>query len=106
MNRREFLKGVATVSLAGSLATLLSANVQADAGARLYKGTAEGKILESDDGGRSWQVTANFGKTCPIWGVYSDRGELYAEMGASPQRFFLKSSDGRTWYTSGWQPVS
>jgi len=111
MNRRDFLKGTAGLSLAG-LATLVwpvlqisvladqaSITVQAQANGRLLRGTHDGRILESLDGGRAWQKVANFGKHCSIMAIHEHQGQIYTEVAVQGYRFALKSTDARVWRT-------
>lgn len=112
MNRRDFLKETAGLSLAG-LATLVwpvlqlsalagqaSIAVQAQVKGRLLRGTRDGLILESVDGGKTWQQVANFGKHCAILSINEQRGQVYAQVGVTAYQFALKSQDARTWYTT------
>ena len=79
MQRRDFLRlagltGVGLVGVQGLGLGLAGAagaaqNVdpmQTSSGGRLYRGTAEGKVLVSDDSGRTWSSHTNFGPLLPV----------------------------------------
>jgi hypothetical protein len=112
MNRRDFLKETAGLSLAG-LATLVwpvsqlsaltgqaSMTVQAQAKGRLLRGTRDGLILESVDGGQTWQKVANFGKHCSIMAIRVYQGQIYTEVAVLGYPFTLQSADARLWRTT------
>jgi hypothetical protein len=118
MNRRNFLKGVAQASLVGAAALVsptlpvsmrLDASpafVQTDALMRKFRGTPDGRILESFDGGKTWRPTANFGRHCSILAILERQGQLYTQVGIQGYSFFLSSPDGRVWRTAGWVPAA
>jgi len=116
VNRRNFLKQAAITSLAAVTAVGLPklqvgahrgtspAGFQTDAGSKRLQGTSDGRILESPDGGKTWQPRANFGKQCSILEIYERNGKLYARVGIQGYDFIVESRDGRTWYTLNWVP--
>ena len=118
MNRRAFIKGVALSSLAGvaaiSMPTLQAsasltpppAEVRVNALGRIVKGTRDGQVFESLDGGSSWQALVNFGPQCPILEIQQRQGALYARVGFQRYSFLLKSADGRTWRTVNALPAA
>ena len=67
LNRRDFLKVAAQISVTGLTMALLTeiparmshnvspAPVQAEALGRRFRGTSDGRVFESLDGGRTWQ---------------------------------------------------
>ena len=114
MNRRGFLKRTGQGCLAGFLAVTVPVAVQAGAlavpspaqmGSFLYKGTVDGQILESGDGGATWHTRANFGADFAIRQVVRSGDRLYAEVGFQGHSFMLKSQDGGVWFTADWVPA-
>ena len=118
MNRRAFIKSVALTSLAGfaaiSMPTLQAsagltpppAEVSIKARGRMVKGTRDGRLFESLDGGNTWRALVNFGPQCPILEIQQRRGALYARVGFQRYSFLLKSADGRTWITTNAIPAA
>ena len=111
MNRREFLKGTTGLALAG-VGTLMwpvlqlnasteaaAITVQATVKGRLLRGTRDGLILESLDGGNTWKQVANFGKHCSIVAIRENQNQVYTEVAVQGYRFGLKSTDARVWRT-------
>ena len=108
MNRRSFLIGIAKVTLSGIavaalpgslMAAVRLADPEAIALGKLFKGTRNGRVLESLDGGQTWQPRANFGKHCAVLALVERQGQLWAQIGLQGYSFFLTTSDARTWYT-------
>jgi len=108
MNRRSFLIGIAKVTLSGIAVAALpgslmvavrAADPEAAALGKLFKGTRDGRVLESLDGGQTWQPRANFGKHCAILALAEHQGQLWAQVGLLGHSFYLTSSDALTWYT-------
>ena len=66
MNRREFFKGIATISLATLLGAAAPLRTPVEFKGKMLKPAPGGRILESADGGRNWQFNANFGPECSI----------------------------------------
>jgi hypothetical protein len=115
MNRRDFLKKAAQISLTAMAAVMLPplwssaggatpADVKVVAGDKKLLGTLDGRILESLDHGETWLPRANFGKQCSILGLYERNGKLYARVGIGRYSFVAESRDARTWYTLNWVP--
>lgn len=106
VNRRELFKlagiaaGAAICPFLLSTIVSSSANtvdfVQSGRNVRM-RGTLTGKILLSHDDGKSWEVTANFGKECPVIGLRSNSSFLQADIGHKVHGFTLYSTDGRFW---------
>ena len=111
MNRRDFLKVIARVSITGLAVAMLPqvstgmqldaslAGTEADVLGRRLRGTFDGLILESIDGGRTWQRIANFGKHCSVWAIREQHDQIYTRIGVKGYQFVLRSTDGRTWRT-------
>ena len=103
--RRTFLKAAGLT--AGAL-LLTPSSVQgagnyftayAQALGKMYRGTRDGLVFESVDGGRSWQQVANFGKHCAIAAIRGRQKQIQVDVTVQGYYFYLKSTDGRTWYT-------
>lgn len=118
MNRRGFLKGTLKTALAALLATSIpigfevngragaqAASTSLNLAARRFRGTADGKVLGSLDGGKRWQTISNLGSECQILDVFQDGDLLHAKVGFRGCSFFLKSKDGRAWYTQDYSLV-
>jgi hypothetical protein len=73
--------------------------VQTAALGNLYRGTRDGLVFESGDGGKTWQQVANFGSHCAVQALSDRRGKLQAQIGVGAHGFELASADGRKWYT-------
>ena len=116
LNRRSFLKasGAAAGALAvGALPKFyplqaikpihppepIGAGVQVELGKRVLRGTRDGRVLESLDGGRTWRVITKLGERCAILALQVQAELVYAEIGLQGYRFTLTSADGRIWRT-------
>jgi hypothetical protein len=104
-SRRSFLK-VAGLTAGALLLAPGSAQgagsyfiAQAEAFGRQYRGTRDGLVLESVDGGRHWQQVANFGSHCVVQALNQRQAQLQARVGVAGYDFVLTSRDARTWYT-------
>jgi hypothetical protein len=118
MNRRAFIKSVTLSTLAGiaaiSMPTLQAsagltpapAEIQVKALGKLLRGTRDGKLFESLDGGASWKSLTNFGPQYAILEIQTRRGVLYARVGFQRFSFVLSSTDGRTWRTANAIPAA
>jgi hypothetical protein len=108
MNRRELLKAaaaagltLAAISLAPPGALSSTRSVEAAALGRLLRGTHDGRVLESLDGGASWQTVANFGSGCQIVRLAESGGRAHVRIAVDSHTFDLHSADARTWRTAG-----
>jgi len=99
VNRRDFLKAAAVFSIAGIGVALFPKNVQARIGDRLVRGTRDGRLLESTDGGKTWLPTVNFGPGYTVRALYHRKDLVFADLTFQGYPVTLKSSDGRVWYT-------
>ncbi|MCL4262376.1 MAG: hypothetical protein KJ069_04145 [Anaerolineae bacterium] len=105
MNRRQFLTMVTAVSAVG-LARLSTPHLTFAKGLTpalrqtLYRGTRDGKLYESTDGGKSWQLVANFGTHCTVDQIVTRRGGIYVHIICSGYSFDLHSTDARVWRTA------
>ena len=101
-SRRSFLQISATLVASISLPLLLPQAglpaLQVDSpNKRIIRGTADGRILESIDNGKTWRVNADFGPECPVQEIRIDSHGLLAEIEHKGLKFILKSIDGRHW---------
>ncbi len=112
MNRRAFIRTLATTTLAG-LAVVILPVIRASAGlapsqgylkssrlGRTFQGTVDGRILETRDNGQSWRPVVKFGSQYAIHALLERPEGLYLEVRFQGYPFFLKSQDGRLWRTT------
>ena len=113
MNRRDFLK----LAGVGSLAVIANQFIRkfsfvfpedvfpgdfmVSLGGKLFKGTADGRVLASADGGLSWHSSANFGGQSQVKNLSVSGGRLFAEIGIPGGTFELVSVNGTVWRTLG-----
>jgi len=113
MNRRNFTK-LAAVGSVAVLTTLLvrkiSFLIPGDIPAgdfisgpdmNLYKGTDDGRILASADGGLTWDCRIKLGPNMQVRRLAKAGGGLSAGIGFSGGDFELASEDGIVWRTTG-----
>ncbi len=118
MRRRDFLRGagralfaaliaaVAPGPLAGAAHDASPGRGLASPTGRRFRGTPQGMILESLDGGLSWQPRANFGPPCAVVGVFEAPDGIVAQLRVQGHHFWLSSQDGRVWRTTDVTPSS
>jgi hypothetical protein len=100
MNRREFLTVAGSVALAGLLGLKVSPVAAAQNDRMLYRGTMDGKLYESSDGGKSWQLITDFGSIYAIQSITpGDNNALTVELGYMGFGFNLHSADKSIWRT-------
>lgn len=102
MDRRRFLAG----TVLGGLGAYLDATLPAvGAGpAQTYRGTDDGRILRSANGGVTWDECADFGRGCRISAIEPAGSALVASVVFSGHAFRLYSGDGRSWTTAPRRP--
>ncbi len=106
-SRRAFLKaaGLAAGAVLLAPSSALGAGnyftAYVEAPGKLYRGTRDGLVFESVDGGHSWQQVANFGKHCAIAALREKQKQIQADVVVQGYHFFLTSADARVWYTMG-----
>jgi hypothetical protein len=107
--RRVFVKGL----LGGSLAILAggafllrtapassqASGPKAPSPKRRLRGTRDGLVQESLDGGKTWQTVAKFGSSCAIVRLVETGGQIDANINYKGSSFRLKSTDARVWRT-------
>ena len=104
MNRRDFLRvtGLASASLflfSSPFKAVLKFPVQVVAQGKIFRGTSDGEVQVSENGGKIWQLHARFGPECPILGLYTDRqSQVYLQAGYKYHSFRLVlSKNGKDW---------
>jgi hypothetical protein len=104
MDRRDFLKvsGLASSSLfliSSPFKSVLKFPVQAAAKGKIFKGTSEGDVFVSEDGGGTWKLHTRFGPECPILDIYADHnGQVALQAGYKLYSFRLfLASNGKDW---------
>ncbi len=104
-SRRSFLK--LSSMAAGALlfiprpapGTERSFTAYTEALGKKYRGTRDGRVLESVDNGRTWRQVANFGSHCMVQTLSLARGQIRAQIRVAGYPFWLISKDARVWYT-------
>lgn len=100
MNRREFLVVSGAVTLAGILGIQVTPAAAAAGNKTVYRGTPDGKLFESTDGGKTWQLITDF---TPVYAVESalmgTDGRLAAQLVYWGFNFTLYTNDKITWLT-------
>ena len=104
MERREFLKisGLAASSLflfSSPFKPILKFPVQVAAQGKLFRGTADGDVQVSEDGGKTWKLHTRFGPEYPILDMYADRqGRVSLQAGYKLHSFRLMlAKNGKDW---------
>ena len=101
MNRRDSLKGMGGLSLAGMTGfTLPALAAKKTTVSMMLRGTSDGKVVESVDGGKSWHVVAKFGSHCSVDSINRGGDRIYARISVKGHPFLLESRDARTWVTA------
>ncbi len=105
MNRRQFLT-ITTISAMTGVVGLgrpylvTAKGITPITRRKLYQGTKDGKLFESLDGGKTWQLVANFGAHCSVDSVVTQQdGMVMAKLACTGYTFELQSSDARLWRT-------
>ena len=109
MTRRHFLKTLALTAIAAATVAApssLSAGAKSAAPAAqsalngtLFAGTNQGRIMVSEDGGKSWLPRADFGDHCSVLSVVLRQEQLLATIAVQGFTFTLASGDGHVWRT-------
>jgi hypothetical protein len=108
MNRRELLTltaraamVVAASAIAPAIAGRAAPVVQAETGGRLLRGTPDGRLLQSEDQGKTWQVIAKFGEHCAIRHIEAHHAAITLGLEVQGHHFTLHSTGSNKWYTAG-----
>ena len=106
MYRRDFLKisGLfsATVLMQfNSLEKEFSLPVETEAQGKLFRGTSNGRIYVSTNGGRDWELHSNFGAEISVYGLASKHSDqVHAQLGFANHSFELAlAPNGKLWRT-------
>lgn len=104
--RRDFLKisglfSAAMLAGAGTAWEIKAKSIEAELRGKHYRGTSDGKILVSEDAGKTWSLHTKFGSDLSISHLYADfRQRLVAVLDCQGYDFKLAlSPDFRTWKT-------
>jgi len=76
-----------------------SADPQAEFGGKLFRGTVDGCIHVSTDGGKSWKLLTCLHRGCTVTALKANRSGLVATLEFAGHLFSLQSSDGKLWKT-------
>ena len=106
MNRRQFLT-LATVVTAFEMAQLAVPGLAAAKGPGrlphrqiLYRGTHDGKLYQSSNRGKTWQLIANFGSNCAVDQIVVRKNrDLKVKLVCEGHKFDLSSKDIQIWRT-------
>jgi hypothetical protein len=104
MYRRDFLKVSGLLSAAvllpfNSLGKAVSLPAEVEVQGRLFRGTSDGRILISDDAGRTWQMHTNFGSDFSIAHLgLNFWGQLEAQLAFAGHSFDVAlGRNGKAW---------
>ena len=107
MNRREFLKlgGALSAMLVlplGPLDKVFDSLATVKVKGTTYRGTLDGKVYHSTDGGQTWKVHTDFGSDFSVFSLTpSSRNRLDARLGFAGKSFALiLSPDENLWRTA------
>ena len=87
MNRREFLvfsgfTGFVLMTHLSGGGRLLQIPVEVEYQGKLFRGTRNGKIYSSNDGGKFWTLHSDLGNQCAIEKLYTGSdGVFYSQVG-------------------------
>jgi hypothetical protein len=70
---------------------------------KIYRGTHDGKILESAPEVLVWSVKTNFGQECSVKSMSVMENNLQVRLDFHGLPIYLQSHDGQIWYTDGYQ---
>jgi hypothetical protein len=103
MNRREFLTHLCALPVGAAILgapAALAADTSGSSAWPTFKAGEPGRLLASSDGGRTWQVNANFGPEMTVLGVTHDERCAYLRLAFRGNEFTLVSTDGKQWRTT------
>jgi len=106
-NRREFLRWMGVVIGAITFGSIFSPfeqdSNQVVFNGKIYRGTPDGKILETAPDVLVWSVKTNFGHECSVKSMSVLENNLRARLDFRGLPIDLQSHDGQPWYTAGYQ---
>ncbi|MBP7998726.1 MAG: hypothetical protein KA314_13925 [Chloroflexi bacterium] len=101
MNRREFLVISGAAALIGMLGIPATPAAAATGSRPVYRGTPDGKLFESTDGGKTWVLITDFTSVYAVESaVIETDGRLAAQLVYWGFGFTLYTKDKSTWLTS------
>jgi hypothetical protein len=101
MNRREFLVVTGAVALAGILGIQVDSVAAAASPKTLYRGTPDGKLFESTNGGQSWELIADFTSMYAVLSAAKEADErINVHLSYWGFEFNLYSKDKTIWRTA------
>jgi hypothetical protein len=99
MNRRVFLTSLGTLSVAGFAAAALPATLQAGGDIPRFKVVGSGRLLVSNDGGRTWHPSIHLGPDVTVTGISREGQDTHLALSFQGHAFALRSADGIKWRT-------
>ncbi len=97
MNRREFFKASLAGLVVAAIPKVALAKTQDERNGKIFKGTVDGRIMESSDDGRNWQLNMDFGPDISIVNIYRKGQEVYANLRFREHGFNMKLNDDSNW---------
>ncbi len=112
LGRRDFLKQFVLAAGAAAAIPIISAAersatlppLPATQAGRMLRGTEDGGVLVSLDGGKTWSQLTSFGNEYAVLDVSEHGGLLFALVRFKGRNFYLKSVNGKTWYSQAYKP--
>ena len=101
MHRRAFLMSLAKLSVAGFAAAILPVPLQARANIQQFKVMGSGRVLISNDGGRTWQPSIHLGPDVIVTGISRKGQETHLALSFQGHAFALVSVDNIHWRARG-----
>lgn len=101
MNRRDFLKVGSLVSAfgliaAGPLDKVFNVDSEAIAFGKIYRAANKGRVLVSNDKGKSWQLHTGFGSGYSVLDIFTATdNHLYVKIGHKSNKFYLVLTDDK-----------
>lgn len=110
LNRRRFIKlaglatGLVAVAPMAFALDITSQPVELDLGVKKYRGTADGRILLSIDGGQSWKQIASFGSEIRVQTLsLNEQGLVKAQLQGNHSPFWVQTTNDRIWLTENFR---
>lgn len=100
MNRREFLVVTGAITVAGVLGIQVDPIAAAASNKPLYRGTPDGKLFESTDGGKNWILIADFTPLYAVQSAFKEADDrIKVQLNYWGFEFSLYSKDKTLWHT-------
>jgi len=104
MKRRDFLKlgslmSAFTFASVGPMKSIVNLPIETAANGIMYRGTHNGQVFTSKDGGKTWQMQSQFGPDYTVLDIFTARdGQLYLQMGYKHYNFHLvQTANKQAW---------